>query len=107
MRRVLPTTKGSPLLKDSIARSDASYVARMRDAGAIIIGKTNVPEFGLGSNTYNPVFGPTANALQPRPYRRWLQRRRGGGAGDAASAGGQMAAISAGRYAIPAPFNNV
>ncbi|HMB12354.1 amidase [Saliniramus sp.] len=61
----LPTTKGSPLLKDNIASSDASYVARMRDAGAIIIGKTNVPEFGLGSNTYNPVFGPTANAYSP------------------------------------------
>ncbi len=61
----LPTTKGSPLLKDNVARSDAAYVARMREAGAIIIGKTNVPEFGLGSNTYNPVFGPTANAYSP------------------------------------------
>jgi amidase len=59
----LPTTKGSPLFTNNIAAADASYVARMRDAGAIIIGKTNVPEFGLGSNTYNPVFGPTANAF--------------------------------------------
>jgi amidase len=61
----LPTTSGSPLLRDNVAISDAIFVERMRDAGAIIIGKTNVPEFGLGSHTYNSVFGPSRNAYDP------------------------------------------
>jgi amidase len=56
------TTKGSPLLKSFIPREDSIMVERIRTAGAIIIGKTNVPEFGLGSQTYNPVFGTTLNA---------------------------------------------
>ena len=38
----------------------------MRQAGAIVIGKTNTPEFGLGSHTYNTVFGTTLNAYDPR-----------------------------------------
>src|SRR5258706_15302972 len=53
---------GSPILKDFIAPVDAIFVERMKRAGAIIIGKTNTPEFGLGSQTYNPVFGATYNA---------------------------------------------
>ena len=57
------TTQGSPLFKDQIAEADAIFVARMRAAGAIIIGKTNTPEFGLGSQTFNPVFGVTRNRL--------------------------------------------
>ncbi len=61
----LPTTMGSPLFRDNIAAADALFVERMRKAGAIIIGKTNVPEFGLGSHTFNPVFGPSRNAYDP------------------------------------------
>ena len=57
----LLTTKGSPLLKDFVPDVDALHVERIRSAGAIIIGKTNVPEFGLGSHTFNPVFGATVN----------------------------------------------
>src|SRR5258706_6150525 len=53
---------GSPILKDFIAPVDAIFVERMKRAGSIIIGKTNTPEFGLGSQTYNPVFGTTLNA---------------------------------------------
>ena len=102
----LPTTKGSPLLKENIAAIDASYVARMREAGAIIIGKTNVPEFGLGSNTYNPVFGPTANA--------WSADHTAGG-----SSGGAAVALAmrllpvadgsdfGGSLRNPGAFNNV
>src|SRR5690606_17802372 len=60
-----PTTKGSPILRDNIAAADGLMAARMRAAGAIIIGKTNTPEFGLGSQTYNPVFGATRNAWNP------------------------------------------
>ncbi|WP_296744264.1 amidase [Mesorhizobium sp.] len=61
----LRTTFGSPIFADFVPDEDDFFVERIRDAGAIIIGKTNVPEFGLGSNTYNPVFGPTLNAFDP------------------------------------------
>src|SRR5262245_9136804 len=56
------TTQGSPLFKDFIATTDAIVVERAKRAGAIIIGKTNTPEFGLGSHTFNKVFGTTLNA---------------------------------------------
>jgi amidase len=62
----LPTTLGSVLLKDAVAHVDSIYVARMKAAGCIVIGKTNVPEFGLGSHTYNNLFGTTANAWDAR-----------------------------------------
>jgi len=61
----LRTTFGSPIFADFIPDEDEFFVERIRKAGAIIIGKTNTPEFGLGSNTYNPVFGPTLNAFDP------------------------------------------
>ena len=60
--RGIRTTKGSPLLKNFVPRDDSIMVERIRSAGAILIGKTNVPEFGLGSQTYNAVFGTTLNA---------------------------------------------
>jgi amidase len=56
------STSGSPILKEFVPTADSLPVARMRAAGAIFIGKTNVPEFGLGSHTYNPVYGATRNA---------------------------------------------
>jgi len=59
----LPTSMGSPALVGTIATKTDLFVQRMIDAGAIIIGKTNTPEFGLGSHTYNSVFGATENAL--------------------------------------------
>lgn len=55
------TTYCSPLYKDHVPDSDDPVVARMRRQGAVILGKTNSPEFGVGSNTTNRVFGPTAN----------------------------------------------
>ncbi len=61
----LPTSQGSPLFAGSVAAQSDIMVQRMQDAGAIIIGKTNTPEFGLGSHTFNPVFGATQNALLP------------------------------------------
>jgi amidase len=57
-----PTTFGSPLLAGSMPAQDSTFVARMKAAGCIVVGKTNMPEFGLGSNTYNTLFGPTPNA---------------------------------------------
>jgi amidase len=70
-------TMGSPLLKDFVAPNDAIHVERVKRAGAIIIGKTNTPEFGLGSQTYNPVFGTTLNAYD-------LTKTPGGSSGGAA-----------------------
>lgn len=61
----LRTTLGSTATGRRIAAGDALFVQRMKAAGAIVIGKTNTPEFGLGSHTYNQVFGITRNALDP------------------------------------------
>jgi amidase len=73
----MPLTMGSPILKDFIAGADGIMVERLRKAGAIIIGKTNTPEFGLGSHTYNPVYGATRNAYDQ-------SRSAGGSSGGAA-----------------------
>lgn len=62
----LRTTLGFAGLKDNVPDTDSILVARMRAAGAILIGKTNTPEFGLGSHTYNAVFGATLNAYDQR-----------------------------------------
>lgn len=62
----LPFTRGSLLLRDNVAYEDDLMVARMKAAGCIVIGKTNTPEFGLGSHTFNEVFGTTVNAYDPR-----------------------------------------
>jgi amidase len=59
------TTFGSPLHKNNVPDFDCRVVQREKNAGAIVIGKTNVPEFGLGSQTFNPVFGPTRNPYDP------------------------------------------
>ncbi len=73
------TTYGSPLFADHVPDRDALVVQRMAQAGAISLGKTNTPEFGLGSHTVNPVFGATRN-----PYH--LGRSAGGSSGGAAAA---------------------
>lgn len=102
----LPTTMGSPLFEGQVAGTDDLVVARLKDAGAIVIGKTNTPEFGLGSHTFNPVFGATKN-----PYN--LSRSAGG------SSGGASAALATGMISVadgsdmmgslrnPAAWNNV
>jgi amidase len=60
------STQGSPLFRDFVPGQDDMIAARMRAAGAILIGKTNTPEFGLGSHTFNPVYGATRNAYDAR-----------------------------------------
>ncbi|MBL6082361.1 amidase [Belnapia sp. T18] len=75
----LRTTFGSPLFEEHVPQADAIVVERMRAAGAIVIGKTNTPEWGMGSQTYNPVFGTTTNAYDP-------SRTAGGSSGGAAAA---------------------
>jgi len=77
------TTYGSPLFADHVPDADSPYVARLRTAGAVIIGKTNTPEFGAGSQTFNQVFGATRNP--------WDTRLTPGG-----SSGGAAAAVAAG-----------
>lgn len=59
------TTFGSPLYKDFVPDEDAAVVERLRKAGAIILGKTNTPEFATGANTVNPLFGATLNPWNP------------------------------------------
>ena len=61
----LETSFGSPLFAGTVANSDDLHVARIRSQGAIFIGKTNTPEFGLGSQSYNPVHGITGCAYDP------------------------------------------
>jgi len=60
-----PNTMGSPIFKDRMPVQDAPIVAVLRRAGVIPIGKTNVPEFGMGSHTYNNVYGTTRNPHDP------------------------------------------
>ena len=61
----LLTTYGSPLHRDFVPKADAAMVALVRKAGAVIVAKTNVPEFGAGANTRNPVWGATGNPFNP------------------------------------------
>ena len=75
----LRTTHGSPLMRNFVAAEDGLMAARMKAAGCIVIGKTNTPEFGLGSHTFNEVFGPTRNAFD-------LNKSAGGSSGGAAVA---------------------
>ncbi len=77
------TTYGSPLFAGHVPDTDAPHVALLRAAGALIIGKTNTPEFGAGSQTFNAVFGATRNP--------WDTRMTPGG-----SSGGAAAAVAAG-----------
>ncbi|GAA2163769.1 amidase [Pedococcus bigeumensis] len=78
----LPTTCGSRALEGHLTGADATPVARMRAAGAVLVGKTNCPEFALGVDTDNDLFGPTRNPLGP-----WTA----GG-----SSGGEAAAVASG-----------
>ena len=73
------TTYGSPLFRNHTPARSSLFIERIQQAGAISIGKTNVPEFGAGSQTFNPVFGATRN-----PYD--LTKTCGGSSGGAAAA---------------------
>jgi len=75
----IATTLGSPLLANHVPRHDALMVERMKAAGCIVVGKTNTPEFGLGSHTFNEVFGITRNAFD-------ATKSAGGSSGGAAVA---------------------
>ncbi len=100
------TSMGSPILKQTVSASDSLMVARMRASGCIIVGRTNVPEFGLGSHSYNPVYGTTFNAYDTR-------RTAGGSSGGAAVALAQRLLPVAdgsdfmGSLRNPAGWNNI
>ena len=79
LTRGLRTTFGSTLYRNFVPTSDELYVERLRRAGAIVIGKTNTPEFGAGSQTFNALFGATRN-----PYD--LGKTCGGSSGGGAAA---------------------
>ena len=103
----LPTSRGSPLFAGQVAKSDSpEFVGRVRAAGALMIGKTNTPEFGLGSHTFNPVHGATRN-----PYD--LTRSAGGSSGGAAAAlAARLVCVADGSDAMgslrnPAGWNNI
>jgi amidase len=102
----LRTTLGSPLLRDFVPTEDGLMVQRMKAAGCIVIGKTNTPEFGLGSHTFNEVFGVTRNAYD-------ASRSAGGSSGGAAVALAlRMLAVADGSDFMgslrnPAAWNNV
>jgi Asp-tRNA(Asn)/Glu-tRNA(Gln) amidotransferase A subunit family amidase len=75
----LRTTYGSPIFRDFVPDADCGMVARLRRAGAVILGKTNTPEFGAGANTRNAVYGATGNPFDP-------QRSAAGSSGGSAAA---------------------
>ena len=102
----LRTTFGSPIYADHVPDADAEIVRRLRASGAIVIGKSNVPEFAAGANTWNTVFGPTRN---PHDERLTCGGSTGGGAVALATG---MAALAdgtdlGGSLRIPAAFCGV
>jgi len=100
------TTWGSPLFADHVPDRDDLLAARLRAAGAILIGKSNVPEYGLGSHSFNPVFGVTRN-----PYDLGLSAGGSSGGAAAALATGMVALADGsdmmGSLRNPAAFCNV
>jgi amidase len=102
----LPTSKGSHMFAGHIPAADGLMVTRLRNSGAIFIGKTNTPEFGLGSHTFNPVFGTTKN-----PYNTLVSA--GGSSGGAGAAlATRMVALADGSDMMgslrnPAAWNNI
>jgi amidase len=99
-------TMGSPILRDNVPAADSVMAARLRAAGAVFVGKTNTPEWGLGSHTYNSVYGTTLNAYDQT-------RSAGGSSGGAAvSLALRMLPLAdgsdyAGSLRNPAGWNNV
>ena len=100
------TTKGSPIFEGQVSTTDAVVFERMRSSGAVFIGRSNSPDFGLGGHTFNSVYGTTGNAFDPT-------KTAGGSSGGAAVAvalnmlpvadGSDMM----GSLRTPAAFNNV
>lgn len=102
----LPTTYGSPLYADNIATKDEAIVGMLRRAGAIVVGKTNTPEWGAGGNTRNAVHGVTGNPFDP------MRSSAGSSGGSAVAVATGMVPIATGSdtggsLRNPAAFNGV
>jgi amidase len=101
-----PYTRGSPIYKDARPTEDSLFVERLRRAGVLPIGKTNVPEFGMGSHTYNKVYGTTLN-----PYDHTKSAGGSSGGAGAALATGMMPIADGsdlgGSLRNPGNFNNI
>jgi Asp-tRNA(Asn)/Glu-tRNA(Gln) amidotransferase A subunit family amidase len=102
----LRTTYGSPIFADFVPEADCGMVANLRRAGAVVIGKTNTPEFGAGANTRNAVYGVTGNPFDPTKSAAGSS----GGSGVALACG--MAPIcsgsdTGGSLRNPAAFNGI
>ncbi len=101
-----PWTRGSTVYRNAMPTQDSVLVERLRQAGAIPIGKTNTPEFGMGSHTYNKVYGTTVN-----PYDRTKSAGGSSGGAGAALASGMLPIADgsdlAGSLRNPGSFNNI
>src|SRR5499427_638108 len=101
-----PYTRGSLVYKDAMPTEDSVFVERMRAAGVIAIGKTNVPEFGMGSHTFNRVYGTTVN-----PYDTTKSAGGSSGGAGASLASGMLpiadGSDNAGSLRNPGNFNNI
>src|SRR2546423_1693238 len=101
-----PWTAGSPIFKDRIATTDSPLVALLKRAGVVPIGKTNVPEFGMGSHTYNKVYGTTRN-----PHDTTKSAGGSSGGAGAALASGMLPLADGSDYGgslrNPANFNGI
>src|SRR3954469_24562288 len=100
------TTFGSPLFKDHVPTEDAEAVTRLRTAGAVVLGKTNTPEFAAGANTFNDVFGVTRNPWNP------ALSPSGSSGGSAVAVATGMAPLAQGTdfgcsIRMPASFNGI
>jgi amidase len=104
--RGMLSTNGSPIYKDRVSTADAVVVERVRQGGAVFIGRSNSPEFGLGGHTYNKVYGTTGNAFNPG-------KTAGGSSGGAGVAVAlRMLPVAdgtdmMGSLRTPAAFNNI
>jgi catechol 2,3-dioxygenase-like lactoylglutathione lyase family enzyme len=99
-------TQGSPIYRERVASQSSAVVQQLERRGAIVVGKSNTPEFGAGSHTFNPVFGPT---VTPFDVRRTAGGSSGGAAASLASGVGWLASGSdlGGSLRIPASFCGV
>lgn len=86
----LRTTYGSMMFRDSVPQADQMMVANVRRAGAIVLGKTNTPEFGAGANTINAVYGATGNPFDP------LKSAAGSSGGSAVALATDMVPLASG-----------
>ncbi len=102
----LRTTYGSPIFAEHVPGADCAMVANLRAAGAVVMGKTNTPEFGAGANTRNAVYGVTGNAFDP------MRSAAGSSGGSAVALACGMAPLcsgsdTGGSLRNPAAFNGI